>query len=91
VFVTDDRVRHPFGRPTLRLPAHNLPETFAAFIRTVGDLKNAGDMPYRKKKRTAPRISNRLNNELGVTVKVLLTLTLMLIIATLLSQCDYGI
>jgi hypothetical protein len=44
-----------------------------------------------QKKRTAPRISNQLNNEFGITVKVLLTLKLVVIIATLLSQRDYGI
>jgi hypothetical protein len=39
-----------------------------------------------QKKRSAPRISNQFNNELGVTVKVLLMLKLVVIIVTLLSQ-----
>ena len=44
-----------------------------------------------QKKHTASRISNQLNNELSITVKVLLTLKQAVIIAIHLSQCDYGI
>jgi len=42
--VAEDGVGHPFGRPALRGDGHDLLEAEAGFIRTRGDLKDAGDV-----------------------------------------------